>query len=72
MEATSAMMEGNMIALLDNKGKSKKFPKDYLLYLLDDDELVLALNKACAKKKKSPEKLIKKIVKEYLEKEGYM
>jgi hypothetical protein len=61
-----------MIKTLEEKGVQTKFPRDYILFLLEDDEIVLALNKACEDRKRKPETIIKIAVVAWLKKGGYL
>lgn len=70
------ILRGNILDAMKQMGKhpldNAKLTGDYILHILDDDKLVLALNKACEEEKKKPAVLIKKAVKFWLEKEGYL
>lgn len=68
-------MNGSILKAMDQMGidpLKKMALGDCILYVLDDDALILALNKASKKMKKKPVVLIRKAVKIFLKQEEFL
>lgn len=74
-ELINNLVQGKIMDIVEKEGinpfRKNKFLRDSILHILGNDALVLALNKACDKRKRKPEEIIRKAVKKYLDEGGF-
>jgi len=70
------IMQGNILDALEksdvNPSNNKELFKDVIPLILKDEKLKFAFANACLELRKSPEKMIRKAVKYFLEEHGYL